>query len=167
VLQPHLDPVGKVLYDSTAFLPWDHSYCCCDCYLQARDSLRVHPVLKVSSQIKIWGFKSGEDGDHCWSHLRLISRLGKRCCSHANDSFEVWGVAPSCWKHWRALTTPLGQPSAVQNLPSTWTNRSVLIVTDRSLLKHRLAWAVDNRVLTAARCVVSLMMSVVQSVIVC
>ena len=83
----------------------------------------------------IWksgGFKSGEYGDHCGSHLRLISRSGKRCCSHANDSFE-WGVAPSCWNHWRTLTTPLRRPSGVQNLPSTWTYRSVLIVTDRSL----------------------------------
>ena len=41
--------------------------------------------------IKIWRVKSGECGDHCGSHLRLISRSGKRCCSHANDSFEVGG----------------------------------------------------------------------------
>ena len=84
----------------------------------------------------IWksgGIKSGECGDHCGSHMRLISRSGKRCCSHANDSFEEWGVAPSCWNHWRILTTPLRRPSAIQNLPSTWTYRSVLIVTDRSL----------------------------------
>ena len=81
----------------------------------------------------MWGFKSGECGDHCGSHLRLISRSAKRCCNHANDSFEVWGVAPSCWNHWRALMTPLRRPSAVQNLPSTWTYRSVLIVKDRSL----------------------------------
>ena len=65
--------------------------------------------------------------------LRLISRSGKRCCSHTNDSSEVWGMAPSCWNHWRTLTTPLPRPSAVQNLPSTWIYRSVLIVTDRSL----------------------------------
>jgi len=25
------------------------------------------------------------------SHLQLISRSVKRCCSHANDSFEEWG----------------------------------------------------------------------------
>jgi len=42
----------------------------------------------------------------------------------------VWGVAPSCWNHWRTLTTPFHRPSAVQNLPSTWTYCSVLIVTD-------------------------------------
>ena len=42
-------------------------------------------------------------------------------------------MAPSCWNHWRTLATPLRRPSAVQNLPSTWTYRSVLIVTDRSL----------------------------------
>ena len=135
-LQAHLDLAGKILDDPPAFLPWDRSYCCCDCCLQVRDTLGVvgiDPVLKVSPQIKIWGFKSGEYGDHCGSHLRLISRSGKRCCSHANDSFEVWGVAPSCWNHWRTLTTSLRRPSAVQNLPSTWTYRSVLIVTHCSL----------------------------------
>ena len=42
-------------------------------------------------------------------------------------------MAPSCWNHWRTLTAPLRRPSAVQNLPCTWTYRSVLIVTDRSL----------------------------------
>ena len=49
-LQAHLDPAGKVLDDSPAFLPWDRSYCCCDCCLQVRDSLGVvaiHPVLKA------------------------------------------------------------------------------------------------------------------------
>ena len=53
-LQAHLDPAGKVLDDPPAFLPWDRSYCC----LQVRDSLGVvaiHPVLKVSPHIKIWG----------------------------------------------------------------------------------------------------------------
>ena len=128
--QAHLDPAGEALDDPPAFLPWDRSYCC----LQVRDNLGVvaiHPVLKVSPHIKIWEFKSGECGDHCGSHLRLISRSGKRCCSHANDSFEVWGVVPSCWNHWRTLTTLLCRPSAVQNLPSTWTYRSTLIVTDR------------------------------------
>ena len=57
-LQAQLDPAGKVLNDPPAFLPRDHSYCCCDCYLQVRDSLGVvatHPVLKVSPQIEIWG----------------------------------------------------------------------------------------------------------------
>ena len=127
---------GKILDDPPAFLPWDRSYCCCDCYLQVRDSLGVvaiHPVLEVSPHIKIWGIKSGECDDHCGSHLRLISRSGKRCCSHANDSFEEWAVVPSCWNHWRTLTTPLRRPSGVQNLPRTWTYRSVLIVADRSL----------------------------------
>ena len=50
-LQAHLDPAGKVLDDPPAFLPWDRSYCCCDCCLQVRDSLGVvaiHSVLKVS-----------------------------------------------------------------------------------------------------------------------
>jgi len=135
-LQAHLDLAGKVLDDPPTFLPWDRSWCYCDCCLQVRDNLEVvamHPVLKVSPHIKSEGFKSGECGDHCGSQLRLISRSGKRCCNHANDSFEVWGVAPSCWNHWKALTTPLCRPSAVQNLPSTWTYRSVLIVTDCSL----------------------------------
>jgi len=40
------------------------------------------------------------------------------------------GVAPSCWNHWRTLMTPLRRPSAVQNLPSTWTYHLVFIVTD-------------------------------------
>ena len=30
-LQAHLGPVGKVLDDPPAFLPWDRSYFCCDC----------------------------------------------------------------------------------------------------------------------------------------
>ena len=53
-LQAHLDPVGEVLDDRPAFLPWDRSYYC----LQVRDSLGVvaiHPVLKVSPHMKIWG----------------------------------------------------------------------------------------------------------------
>jgi len=57
-LQAHLDLAGKVLDDPPPFLPWDHSYCCCDCCLQVRDSLGVvaiYPVLKVSPHIKIWG----------------------------------------------------------------------------------------------------------------
>ena len=43
---------------SMTLLPWDRSYCCCDCRLQVRDSLGVvaiHPVLKVSPHIKSWG----------------------------------------------------------------------------------------------------------------
>ena len=57
-LQAHLDQAGKALDDPPAFLPWDRSYYCCDCCLQVRDSLGVvaiHPVLKVSPQIQIWG----------------------------------------------------------------------------------------------------------------
>ena len=146
-LQAHLDPAGKVLVDPPAFLPWDRSNCCCDCCLQVRDSLGVvaiHPVLKVTPHIKIWGLqdKSGECGDHCGSHLRLISRSGKRCCIHANDSFEVWGVTPSCWNHWRTLTTPLRRPSADQNSPHGLPVDSKLLTSPT----HRLAWAVDNRV---------------------
>ena len=99
-LQAHLDPAGKVLDDPPAFLLWDRSYC----WLQVRDSLGVvaiHPVLKVSPQIKIWGFKSGECGDHCGSHLRLISRSGKRCCSHANDgtALHIYNYAVFFWKN--------------------------------------------------------------------
>ena len=70
MLQAHLDLAGKVLDDPPAFLLWDRSYCCCDCCLQVRDSLGVvaiHHVLKVSPQIKIWGFKFGECGNHCRS----------------------------------------------------------------------------------------------------
>jgi len=104
-----LDPAVKVLDDPPAFFPWDRSYCCCDCCLPVRDSLEVvaiHPVLKVSPHIKIWGVQV-------------------RC--------DVWGVAASCWNHWRTLKIPLRRPSAVQNLSNTWTYRSVLIVTDCSL----------------------------------
>jgi len=43
------------------------------------------------------------------------------------------GVTPSCWNHWRTLTTPFHRPSAVRKLPSTWTYCSMLIVTDHSL----------------------------------
>ena len=53
-VQAHLDPAGKVLDDPPAFVPWDRSYCC----LQVRDNLWVvviHPVFKISPQIKIWG----------------------------------------------------------------------------------------------------------------
>ena len=58
VLQAHLDPAGKVLDDPPTFLPWDHSYCYCDCCLQVRDSLGVvaiHPVLKVSPHKNLGG----------------------------------------------------------------------------------------------------------------
>ena len=59
-LQGHLDTASKVLDDPPAFLPWDRSYCCCDCCLQVRDNLGVvaiHHVLKVSLRIKILGIK--------------------------------------------------------------------------------------------------------------
>jgi len=59
-LQAYLDPADKVLDDPSAFLPWDRSYCRYDCCLQVRDSLGVvaiHPVLKVSPHIKIWGMR--------------------------------------------------------------------------------------------------------------
>jgi len=120
--------------------PWDHSYCCCDCCLQVRDSLGVvatHPVLKVSPHIKIWWVKSGECGDHCRSHLQLIRQSGKHCCSHANDSFEVWG-----WHHPAGTTT----------------------VTDCSLSSSGCG---QQSLWQQQCCVVSLMISVVQSVIVC
>jgi len=48
----------KFFDDPPAYLSWDRSYCCCDCCLQVRDNLGVvaiHPVLEVSTQIKIWG----------------------------------------------------------------------------------------------------------------
>ena len=60
-LQAHLDPAGKVFDDPSAFLPWDRSYCCCDCCPQVRDSLGVvaiHPVLKVSPTDKNLGGSS-------------------------------------------------------------------------------------------------------------
>jgi len=123
-------------WPSRMSFPWDRSYCCCDCWFQVRGSLGVvakHPVLKVFPHIKIWGVQVRWMRRPLRSHLQLISRSVKRCCSHANDSFEEWGVAPSCWNNRRTLTAPLCQPSAVQNLASTWTYRSVLIVTDRSL----------------------------------
>ena len=52
-------------------------------------------------------FKSGECGAHCGSHLRLISRSGKSCCSHVNDSFKVWGwhhPAGTTGRSWRPLS---------------------------------------------------------------
>jgi len=54
-LQAYLDLAGKVLNDPP-FLLWDRSYCFDDCCLQVRDSLGVvgmHPVLKVSTHVKI------------------------------------------------------------------------------------------------------------------
>ena len=51
-----------------------------------------------------------------------------------SDSFEVCRVAPFCWNHWRTLTTSFRRSSAVQNLQSTWTFWSVLIVTQCTLL---------------------------------
>ena len=57
-LQAHLDPAGEALDDPPTFLPWNRSYCCCDCCLQVTDSLGVvaiHPVLMMSPYIKIWG----------------------------------------------------------------------------------------------------------------
>ena len=57
-LQAHLDTAGKVLDDPSAFLPWDRSYCCCDCCPQVKDSLwnvAIHAVRRVSPHIKIWG----------------------------------------------------------------------------------------------------------------
>ena len=115
-LQAHLDPAGKVLDDPPAFLPWDRSYCCCDSCLQVRDSLGVvaiHPVLKISPQIKIWWVKSGECGDHCRSHLQLIRQSGKHCCSHANDSFEVWA-----WHHPAGTTGGPWRPLSVDQVLS-------------------------------------------------
>ena len=57
-------------------------------------------------------FKTGECGDHCGSHLRLISWSGKRCCSHANDSFE-WG-----WRHPAGTTGGPWRPFSVDQVLS-------------------------------------------------
>ena len=54
---------------------------------------------------------SGECGDHCGSHLRLISRSGKCCCSHANDSFEEWG-----WHHLAGTTGGPWRPLSVDQV---------------------------------------------------
>jgi len=57
-LLTHSDPAGKVLDDPLAFLPWDRSYCCCDCCLQVRDSLGVvaiNPVLKYPTDKNLGG----------------------------------------------------------------------------------------------------------------
>ena len=81
-LQAHLDPAGKVL-DA---LP--HSSLGIALIVAMISAFRsgivwglygvvaIHPALKVSPHIEIWGFKPGECGDHCGSHLRLISRSG-------------------------------------------------------------------------------------------
>ena len=42
-------------------------------------------------------------------------------------------MAPSCWNHWRTLTTSFCRPCAVQNLRSNWTYPPVLIVIQFSL----------------------------------
>ena len=131
-LQAHLNPAGKILCDLLAFLPWDRFYCYCDFCFQVRNTLEVVDidlVLKIYQEIKICGFKSCEYGDHLW----LISRSEKHFFNHTNDSFEVCEVAYSCWNHQRTLITSFRRPSAVQNLQSTWTYRSVLIVTQYSL----------------------------------
>ena len=73
----------------------------------------IDPVFKISPKKKYGGFKSGEQGDHCGSHLRLISWSEKCWFNHANDSFEVCGVAPSYWNHWRTQTTSFRRPSSV------------------------------------------------------
>ena len=165
-LQVHLDPAGKVLDDTPAFLPWDRSYCCCDCCLQVRDSLvfvAIHPVINLSPRIKIWGFKSGECGDHCGSHLQLISRSGKRCCSYANDSFEVWG-----WHHLVGNTGRPWRPLCVdQVLSRTFQAPGHIARCWLSQTARCRPRAVDNSLWQQQRCVVSLMISVVQSVIVC
>ena len=85
--------------------------------------------LRYPHRKKSRGFKSGEYADHSGSHLRLINRPPNLCWSHAKDSSEVWGVAPSCWNHWRALKNLLCWPSSAQNLCSTSTYRALLIVT--------------------------------------
>ena len=94
------------------------------CLLSAYTLSFRYPHRKKSG-----GFKSGECGDHSGSHLRLIKRPGKCWCSHSKDSFDVWGVAPSCWNHWMALVTPLRCPSSAQNFLRTSTYRFVLMVT--------------------------------------
>ena len=95
----HLNPVGKVLYGLLSFFPWDRFYCCFDFCFQVMNILGavgIDFVLNISPKIKNLSLKSGEYGNHCGSHLRLISRSEKRFFNHANDSFEVCGVQLSC-----------------------------------------------------------------------
>ena len=52
----------------------------------------------------------------CWSvspEIALSARL--------KESFDVWGVAPSCWNHCSSRSIPLRRPSDAQNFLSTAT----------------------------------------------
>ena len=96
-LQAHLDSAGTVLDNLPHSSLWVALIATVIAAFRSGIVWGLLPYtlsLKVSPQIKIWGFKSGECGDHCGSHLRQINRSRKHCCSHANDSFEVWG-----WHH--------------------------------------------------------------------
>ena len=69
--------------------------------------------LRYPHRQKSEGFKSGECGYHCGSHLRPISRSWKRCCSHTNDSFGEWG-----WHHPAGTIGGPWQPLSVDKVLS-------------------------------------------------
>ena len=108
--------------------------CCCDFCFHIRTTLGVvgiYPVFKINiiPRDKNLGrlslVKTATTAGQSWPEKHFFN--------HANDSFEVCGVASSCWNHWLIMTSSLHQPSAVQKLQSTWTYQSLLIVTQCSL----------------------------------
>jgi len=115
-LQAHLDPAGKFS------MTFPHSSIGIALIAAGIAAFRSGIVwgllpytlsLRYPHRYKSGGFKSGECGDHCGSHLRLISRSGKRSCSHANDSFEVWG-----WHHPAGTTRRPRWPLSVDQVLS-------------------------------------------------
>ena len=115
----------KSVNDSHTFLLGDLPDLSCDCCLQFTCCLRIvpiHIVLEIPQQItQIWGFKSDEYAAHSTSHLLLISLSSNCSLSHAIETFDVWGVAPSCWNHCLSRSIPLRRPNVAQNFLSTAT----------------------------------------------
>jgi hypothetical protein len=48
---------------------------------------------------------------HLISHFLLISLSSNRSLSQARESFDVWGVTPSCWNHCSSRSIPLRHPN--------------------------------------------------------
>ena len=82
----------------------------------------------LSLRYKSGGFKSGECAAHSTSHLLLTSLSSNRSLSQARETFDVWGVAPSCWNHCWSRSIPLRRPNDATNFLSTATQRSVFTV---------------------------------------
>lgn len=109
------------------------SYGCCDYRPQVRDNLRLFPYtlfLRYPHRYK-GGVEVRWMRRHSESHVRLISRSEKPCRSHANDSIEVLG-GTILLEPLEDLTTLAVHHKSFQNLLSTCTYRSVLIVTGQN-----------------------------------